>query len=130
MYATTREALNQATASFVRVEADWGLTVSLVKSKVLVAGNHLEPTDTMLIQLDGGLIDVVLILEVTSQRMVNCRMRLLYELARHPELLAVYTNQSSRTNALVLASSEKYIVQLFYQYYSTEMRHGLSKRIV
>ena len=59
VYATTREALNQATASFVRVAADWGLTVSLVKSKVLVAGNHLEPTDTMPIQLDGGLIDVV-----------------------------------------------------------------------
>ena len=59
VYATTREAFEDATSVFIRTAAEWGLTVSIEKTKGLVMGRHLQPSDKLPMQLDGGTIELV-----------------------------------------------------------------------
>ena len=44
---------------FIRTAAEWGLTVGIEKTKGLVMGRHLQPSDKLPIQLDGGTIELV-----------------------------------------------------------------------
>ena len=55
VYAATREALEQVAATFVNTTANWGLTVSLEKTKLLTLGKQLKPEDNLPVQLDGSL---------------------------------------------------------------------------
>ena len=59
MYAISQEAFKKATAKFVSTAAKWGLTISLEKTKGLVMGKYLEPSDILPIQIAGGTIEVV-----------------------------------------------------------------------
>ena len=59
VYAATREALEQVAAAFVNTAANWGLTVSLEKTKLLTLGKQLKPEDNLPVQLDGGEIVTV-----------------------------------------------------------------------
>ena len=53
------EAFKKATAEFVSTAAKWGLTISLEKTKGLVLGKYLEPSDILPIIIAGGAIEVV-----------------------------------------------------------------------
>ena len=59
VYAATREMLEEMVGEFVRTAADWGLTVSLEKTKLLTMGKRLKPGDNLPVQLDGGEIATV-----------------------------------------------------------------------
>ena len=59
VYAATKEALEQVAAMFVNTAANWGLTVSLEKTKLLTLGKQLKPEDNLPVQLDGGEIFTV-----------------------------------------------------------------------
>ena len=59
IYAATREALEQVAAEFIRTAANWGLTVSLEKTKVLTLGKQLKPEDNLPVQLARGEIATV-----------------------------------------------------------------------
>ena len=45
IYATSRAAFEKATAEFVSTAAEWGLTVSLEKTKGMAMGKHVEPLE-------------------------------------------------------------------------------------
>ena len=53
-YATTREELEQVAGEFVRTAAEWGLAVSLEKTKLLATGKDLVPEDSLHVQLEEG----------------------------------------------------------------------------
>ena len=59
VYTATREALEQVGAEFVNTAANWGLTVSLEKTKLLTLGMQLKPEDNLPVQLDGEEIAIV-----------------------------------------------------------------------
>ena len=59
VYTATREALEQVGAEFVSTAVNWGLTVSLEKTKLLTLGMQLKPEDNLPVQLDGGEIAIV-----------------------------------------------------------------------
>ena len=52
MYATSREAFESATRSFVDAASKWGLTVNIAKTKGMFIGNNRT------LQLDTGQIEV------------------------------------------------------------------------
>ena len=54
VYATSRDAFKSADAA-----SKWGLTVSVHKIKGTVIGSHTAPTDTLPVQIEGGLIEIV-----------------------------------------------------------------------
>ena len=56
LYATTREVLEQIAREFVRTGTEWGLTVSLEKTKLLTMGVGLTPEDSQPVQLEVGRI--------------------------------------------------------------------------
>ena len=59
LLATTRTGAEQALPSYVEVAAAFGLTVSLAKTKLLVAGHAIQEEDRAPIQLERGSIDCV-----------------------------------------------------------------------
>ena len=59
VYATTREAFERATLELLHAASVWGLTISIPKTKGLIMGRHLTPTDMAPIQLDTGCIEIV-----------------------------------------------------------------------
>ena len=59
VYATTREALEQAAGEFVNTAAKWGLTVSLEKTKLITMGKELGHEDSLPVQLAAGEIATV-----------------------------------------------------------------------
>ena len=59
LYATTREVLEQVAREFVKTAAEWGLTVSLEKTKLLTMGKDLAPEDNLSVQLEEGEFDTV-----------------------------------------------------------------------
>ena len=59
VYAATREMLEEVVGEFVRTAADWGLTVSLEKTKLFAMGKWLKSEDNLPVQLDGGEIATV-----------------------------------------------------------------------
>ena len=59
VYATTREVMEQVVREFVSIAAEWGLTVSLEKTKLLAMGKDLRPEDSLAVQLEGGEISTV-----------------------------------------------------------------------
>ena len=54
VYVTSREAFEHVGAA-----SKWGLTVSIHKTQRMVAGSHIAPTDTLPLQLEGGLIEII-----------------------------------------------------------------------
>lgn len=56
---TLRTAFEKATAQFVNTAAEWGLTVSLEKTKGLVVGKCMESSSISPIQLPSGAINIV-----------------------------------------------------------------------
>ena len=59
VYATTREAFERATLEVLHAASVWGLTISIPKTKGLIMGRHLTPTDMAPIQLYTGCIEIV-----------------------------------------------------------------------
>ena len=59
VYATTREMLEQVAGVFVRTAKEWGLTVSLEKTKLLAVGRQLKPEDSQPVKLEEGEIATV-----------------------------------------------------------------------
>ena len=58
-YAKTRDAFERVTREVVQSASKWGLTVSLGKTKGLVVGQHVEDSDVMEVQLEGGTVAIV-----------------------------------------------------------------------
>ena len=58
-YATTRGGLKEMTSTCVKTTADWGLTVSLQKTKAIAAGRNAETINSAPIQLSNGVVEVV-----------------------------------------------------------------------
>ena len=54
LYTNTREEMDQVAREFVRTAAEWGLTVSIEKTKLLVVGKDMRPEDSRPLQLDEG----------------------------------------------------------------------------
>ena len=59
LYATTMEALEGVAKEFVKTAVDWGLTVSLEKTKLLTMGSQLKPEDVLPVHLNAGEIATV-----------------------------------------------------------------------
>lgn len=53
LYAT-RQVMKQVGEEFVKTAAEWSLTVSLEKTKLLTMGKWLKPEDNLSVQLDDG----------------------------------------------------------------------------
>ena len=79
VYTATREMLEEVVGEFVRTAADWGLTVSLEKTKLLAMGKQLKPEDNLPVQLDGGerlpLWKTSPILAATSPEIGKCMVK-------------------------------------------------------
>ena len=54
VYDTTREILKVAAREFVGTADEWGLTVSLKKTKLLTTGRELMPKDVLPVQIGAG----------------------------------------------------------------------------
>ena len=59
VYTTSQDIFVIATAMFIDVASKWGLTVSIEKTKGMVIGSHLTPSDTLPVQLKEGAIEIV-----------------------------------------------------------------------
>ena len=59
LYATSRDSFESATIDFVKTACEWGLTVSIEKTKGMVVGQTLDEHAVSSVQLDGGVINVV-----------------------------------------------------------------------
>ena len=59
VYATTHGTFERAASEFVDSTSKWGLTVSIKKTKGLIVGKHVTPSDTMPVQVDDDSIEVV-----------------------------------------------------------------------
>ena len=56
---TSRAGMEQAVEVLLRVTSQWGLTVSVPKTKLMVVGEGLQEDDVTPISTDSGVIDVV-----------------------------------------------------------------------
>ena len=59
LYASTREGFEEVAFSFVRVARGWGLTVSLIKPKGMVAGIGADTLVLAPITAEGGEVGLV-----------------------------------------------------------------------
>ena len=59
VYAPSRDAFERATAKLIDTASSWGLTVSMEKTKGMAVGNHTDDSNTLLMQVPGGQIDMV-----------------------------------------------------------------------
>jgi hypothetical protein len=59
VFATMRQVMEEAAEEFVRTADDWGLTVSLGKTKLLTMGSQTEHEDVLPVQQDSGEIATV-----------------------------------------------------------------------
>ena len=59
LFATTREVLKQVAAELVKTAAEWGLTVSLEKTKLPTVGRQLKPEGSLPVKLNEGGIGTV-----------------------------------------------------------------------
>jgi len=59
IYATSRAVFEKATVEFVDTAAEWGLTVSLEKTKGMVIGKSVEPSEVLPVRVEDGTIEVV-----------------------------------------------------------------------
>ena len=59
LYASSRDGLEAVASSFVCVARGWGLTVSLVKSKGMVAGIGADTSVLAPISVEGGVMELV-----------------------------------------------------------------------
>ena len=59
VYAPSRDAFERATAKLIDTASSWGLTVSMKKTKGMAVGNHTDDSNTLLMQVPGGQIDMV-----------------------------------------------------------------------
>ena len=100
VYTITREVMEQVAGEFVRTTAEWGLTVSLEKTKLLTMGRQLKPEDSLPVKVDAGEIATVedftyLGSNITRDGEVESEVGV--RLARRPGLLAAYGLLFSRT---------------------------------
>ena len=73
-HTLTRAAFERAASEFVQAVSEWGLTVSIEKTKGMIIGRQLTASDSMPVELDSGSIDIVQDLrtsEATSQAMAS-----------------------------------------------------------
>ena len=56
MYASTRAVFERATSVFVQAASEWGLTVSIQKTKGMIIGRQLTASASMPVELDSGSI--------------------------------------------------------------------------
>ena len=56
VHATTQDAFESDTSEFIYTASEWGLTVSVEKTKQMVTGRHLAHTDIWPVLLSAGLI--------------------------------------------------------------------------
>ena len=104
LYATTRVVLEHIAGEFVRTAAEWGLTVSLEKMKLLTMGKQLEPEDSLPVQLDEGevgTVDNFTYFESNISRDGEMRGEVVVRLARPPRPLVAYSQLLSRTGSSV-----------------------------
>ena len=59
LYASTRECFEEVASSFVHVARGWGLTVSLIKSKGMVAGIGADTSVLAPLTVEGGEVGLV-----------------------------------------------------------------------
>lgn len=59
LYASSRDELEEVARSFVGTAQQWGLTVSLSKTKGMACGSSLENVDHCSIQLEEGCLEMV-----------------------------------------------------------------------
>ena len=59
LLATTREGAEEALQWYVEVARDFGLTVSATKTKVMVCGRQVVPSDRVAFHIDSSYIEVV-----------------------------------------------------------------------
>ena len=59
IYATSRAAFEKATVQFVDMAAEWGLKVSLEKTKGIVVGKSSDPSEASPVRVANGTIEVV-----------------------------------------------------------------------
>ena len=59
LYASSREGFEAVASSFIAVTKGWGLTVSLTKSKGMVAGTGVDSAVLSPLTIEGDVIDIV-----------------------------------------------------------------------
>ena len=59
MYATSREAFEDSAMELVDTVKDWGMTVSIEKTKGMVVDTGVDESDTAPLQMENGSIDMV-----------------------------------------------------------------------
>ena len=59
LYTTSRDSLESVAKSFVGKAGDWGLTVSIGKTKGMATGDNLREEDVAPVQVEGGEIEMV-----------------------------------------------------------------------
>ena len=59
VFSSSQDSLEHATTQFIQMASEWGLTVSVQKTKAMPLGRQLETSDTLPIQLSEGSIEVV-----------------------------------------------------------------------
>ena len=59
VFATSRAVLESATSTFINTASEWGLTVSIQKTKAMAVGSHLTSSDTLPLQLREGEVEMV-----------------------------------------------------------------------
>ena len=59
LVCSSREDMDVAARIFEEISAGWGLSLSVQKTKLLVAGVELSPIDLAPLQLNGGAVEVV-----------------------------------------------------------------------
>lgn len=58
-YATSRETFENSATEMVDAVKDWGMTVSVEKTKGMVVGAGVDVSDTAPLQMENGSIDMV-----------------------------------------------------------------------
>ena len=59
LYSTSQDSFKSTTAGFMNVASEWGLTVSMEKTKGMVAGQIQEEDDMGSVELERGSLDIV-----------------------------------------------------------------------
>ena len=59
VYESTRVAFEKAMSEFVQTASEWGVTVSIQKTKGMITGRQLTARDNMPVELDSGSTDIV-----------------------------------------------------------------------
>ena len=59
LYSTSRDGFESSTKGFAAVAAEWGMTVSVSKTKGMIVGSNLKESDMDPVQVAGGSLEIV-----------------------------------------------------------------------